>query len=187
MESNVKAATRNFYLILNSGGSCRQKSYMNHHLVSKDLYTVICPIIIANHNSQTHQSATTLKPPTCDVNSIGHLITMPCSAGKPWVLVFMWAPLDMHHTSKHCCGQSTPPHPNTTRCQCPPQQDYVPWHTANTAQEQLEEHNKGPKVLPFIVYSLCLFIVMCSVCLKKRDCGHLEAQSLRCSDLPPIL
>ena len=27
-----------------------------------------------------------------------------------------------------------------------PQQDNVPWHTANTAQEQLEEHNKGPKV-----------------------------------------
>ena len=28
-----------------------------------------------------------------------------------------------------------------------PQQDNVPWHTANTAQEQLKEHNKGPKVL----------------------------------------
>ena len=29
----------------------------------------------------------------------------------------------------------------------PPQQDNAPWNTANTAQEQLEEHNKGPEVL----------------------------------------
>ena len=28
-----------------------------------------------------------------------------------------------------------------------PQQDNVLWHPANTAQEQLEERNKGPKVL----------------------------------------
>ena len=28
-----------------------------------------------------------------------------------------------------------------------PQQDNVPWHTTNTAQEQLEEHNKGAEVL----------------------------------------
>lgn len=27
-----------------------------------------------------------------------------------------------------------------------PQQDNVPWHTADTAQEQLGEHDKGPKV-----------------------------------------
>lgn len=31
-----------------------------------------------------------------DVSNIDHLIPMRCSAGKPWVLAFMWMPLDMH-------------------------------------------------------------------------------------------
>ena len=84
-------------------------------------------------------SATTLKPLTGDVNNTDHLITTQCSAGKPWVLAFMWMPLDTHHPSKHCCEPSAPPHHNnTTWWQCPP--------PANTAQKQLEAHNKAPKV-----------------------------------------
>ena len=51
---------------------------------------------------------------TTNLNNIDHLITMWCSAGKPWVLAFMWMPLDTHHPSKHCCGLSTTPHHNNT-------------------------------------------------------------------------
>ena len=92
-----------------------------------------------------HWSDTTLKSLIGDMNNIDHLITMQCYAGKPWVLVFMWMPLDMHQPSEHLCTKYTPL--ITTTLAMAPRQDSVPWHTANTAQEQLEEQNKGPKVL----------------------------------------
>ena len=91
---------------------------------------------------------TTLKPSTGDETNIDHLISMQCSAWKPWLLAFMWMPLDMNHPSKHCCGPRTPP---SSQQHYPmavaPQQGNVPWHTTLTAQGQLEEHNKGPKLL----------------------------------------
>lgn len=34
--------------------------------------------------------ATALAPPTGEVIKIDHLFTMQCSAGKPWLLAFMW-------------------------------------------------------------------------------------------------
>lgn len=37
-----------------------------------------------------NQSAKTLKPVTGEVHSIDHLVTAQCSAGKPWVLAFIW-------------------------------------------------------------------------------------------------
>ena len=99
----------------------------------------------ANH---IHRSATTLKPLTGDMNNIDHVIIMQCSAGKPWVLAFMWMPLDTHrHPSKHWCGPSAPPSSQQHYLMAvAPQQDNVPWHTANTAQEPLGEHSQGPKV-----------------------------------------
>ena len=94
-----------------------------------------------------HWSATTLKPLKDDMNNIDHFITLRCSTGKPWVLSFMWILLDKHHPSKHCCETSTPLIITTLPDGSGHQQDSVPRHTANTAQEQLKEHNKEPKLL----------------------------------------
>lgn len=56
----------------------------------------------------THRSATTLKPPTGDVNNIDHFITMQVLLGNfgswhSWGCYF-----DMDHQPKHCCRLSTP-------------------------------------------------------------------------------
>lgn len=51
----------------------------------------------------THRSATTL---IGEVNKIDQIITVQCSAGKPWVLAFVWKPLDMHNPTKHCVVHS---------------------------------------------------------------------------------
>ena len=61
----------------------------------------------------------------------------------------MWMPLDTHHPSKHLLETKYTPssQQHYPKAMAPPQQDNAPWHTANTAQEQLEEHNKGPEVL----------------------------------------
>lgn len=37
-----------------------------------------------------HQSAIALKLLTCEINNIHHLVTMQCTAGKPWALTFNW-------------------------------------------------------------------------------------------------
>ena len=57
---------------------------------------------------------TTLKPLTGDVNNTDHLVTMQCSAGRPWVLAFMRMPVCMDHTRGHCsrqamCTRAPPP------------------------------------------------------------------------------
>ena len=57
---------------------------------------------------------TTLKGLTGEVNNADHLFTMQYSAARPWILAFMWMPLDMHHPPKHCCRSTTPPHDNST-------------------------------------------------------------------------
>ena len=46
-------------------------------------------------------------PPSGDID---HVVTMQCSAGKPYALSFMLTPFDTHHTSKHHRGPNTPPH-----------------------------------------------------------------------------
>ena len=79
-----------------------------------------------------HWSTTTLKPLRGNVSNTDHLITMQCSAGKPWVLRFMWMPLDMHHTSQNRCTPSTTPHGNDTPLMAAaPQQDNAPTHYKN--------------------------------------------------------
>ena len=79
-----------------------------------------------------HWSTTTLQPLRAHVSNTDHLITMQCSAGKPWVLAFMWMPLDMHHTSQNRCTPSTTPHGNDTPLMAAaPQQDNAPTHYKN--------------------------------------------------------
>ena len=49
-----------------------------------------------------HPSIRILKRLIGEVKNIDHLVTMKCS-GKPWVLIFMWMLLDVHHPPEHCC------------------------------------------------------------------------------------
>ena len=67
--------------------------------------------------------------------SIDHLVTIKCSAGDPWVLVFMW-------TSPH--GNSTPwwQCPPTGQCTC---------NTTETAQAWLDEPDKELKELNWLL------------------------------------
>ena len=127
-------------------GSLILTSFSSIDFLTNGHYTSYHSIIIIIYTDHHH---TTLKPLTGDMNNIDHLFTMQCSAEKPWVLAFTWTSFDMNHPSKHCCGPSTPPHhSNIAQWQWPhPQQDNLPWHTTNTAQEQLEEHSNRPKVL----------------------------------------
>lgn len=55
-----------------------------------------------------HLSEATLKPLTGNVNNIDHPFTTQCSAGKTWVLAFMWLPLDLHHLTTAHHGNITP-------------------------------------------------------------------------------
>ena len=52
-----------------------------------------------------HSSVRTLKTLIVEVKNIDHLVTMICVV-KPWVLIFMWMPLDVHHPPEHCCRTS---------------------------------------------------------------------------------
>ena len=48
-----------------------------------------------------HQSATTVKGLTVEVNYMNRLITMNGSARKPLALEFMWVPVDTHNPPKN--------------------------------------------------------------------------------------
>lgn len=61
-------------------------------------------MFLQTHN--IHWSATKLKQLIGEINNTDHFVTMQCSARKPWVLAFIWMPLDMHHPFKHCCRPS---------------------------------------------------------------------------------
>ena len=89
---------------------------------SKALRVARC-LWIAIKINLTLWSARTLKPLTADRNNFDHLITMRCSAGKPWMLAFMWMPLDTYHPSKHC---TDPHHNNTSWWQWPPSRTMFP-------------------------------------------------------------
>lgn len=73
-----------------------------------------CPLQSHKLNKLTQVICTTLEPLTGDVNNLYHLPSMQCSAGKSWVLEFIWMLLDPYHPSKHHCGPCIPPHPNAT-------------------------------------------------------------------------
>lgn len=50
-----------------------------------------------------------LNPLTGEENNIGHLATMQCSAGKPWVLVLMWLPSRQKSPTNATPGRQQPP------------------------------------------------------------------------------
>ena len=57
------------------------------------------------------------------------------------------------------------------------QQDSVPWHTANTAQAQLKEHNKGPKVLTGP--QIPIWSSICKICWSRSDPWMLHPPTLK--------
>lgn len=55
-----------------------------------------------------HRLATTLKPFTVAMNKTDHLTAVQYSDGEPWILVFMWTPIDRNHPLKQPCRLSAP-------------------------------------------------------------------------------
>lgn len=70
-------------------------------------------------------SAIALKPLMFDTNTTTHLAALQYSAGKPWILTFMWMPLESDPPPKPSCRSST--QPATTWAQVP-RQDSVCCH-----------------------------------------------------------
>lgn len=71
------------------------KADMSEPAAAYQVYSRICPFHFKGWH--IHQSPTSLKQLTGNVNNIDNFVTKQFAAGRPWVLAFMWMPLWITH------------------------------------------------------------------------------------------
>lgn len=120
--------------------------FITYHLFCHFLCHILYPflffinLLFWQFESSTCRSASSFKTKIIQVNNTVHLVTMQCSAGKPWLSAFMRTPLDKRHLPKHCRRPSAPPCGNSTpRWQCSPQQD-------TTTLQKLLKNDRGNRM-----------------------------------------
>ena len=150
-------------------------------ILTQGQFSMMCFTKTNKPNWGIHQSDTSLKPLTDELNNIDHLLTMQCSARK--------------RGSWHSCGfhltQTT--HSNTiTIYYTPPpitvvvpQQDNAPCHTIKTAQKQSAAQlpillSKSDLVWPYL--AACRTQRICRQCSGSETTG--QRQSLTQGGVP---
>ena len=93
-------------------------------------------------------------------------------AGKPWVLAFMWMPMDMNHPSKCCCGPSTQPHITTTLPdgRGPPSRTTWPDTPQTLLRNSSRNTIKGPRFWPGLqIPQIPIWSSICKACWSWSD------------------